>query len=1099
MPTVNEDLLNRIIRHSVYVDRFATHEAFEIAKFLGGKVYPEITAKIQSHLLKGRSVQHLKDLQAAVDKMTKAAAAKVNDMLTADLIDLSAYEAEWMKDAVTKAVPLDIDMTMPSAETMKTIVTQTPMEGHKLSTWLKSYSVASREKMMKAINVGIALGESIPNIGKRIRDTMTLSKKHAQWIARTATNHVVTDTRHRVMKQNPHLIEKYQIVATLDTRTTLQCIALDGQVFPVDDPNAPRPPIHFNCRSTIIPIIKAWSEMGIEPPKPGTRASMNGAVPQQTTYGDWLKKQSEKTQISVLGKKRWEQWKNGKPLSSFVSNQYKPMNLAQVKKVEKVAAIPPKPPVTPPVQKPTPPVPAQAMTMEQKLAKPEVQAKITEYNTVQEKWLGYKKTAKLKQLQEELAQQGIYITNEGGLTTNKALQAVFNPKLQPGVAAPKPSAATLTFEQKLATSDVKKLIEDYNVMQGSPHGLTINGKKTLDQIKLKLEGHGVYISPTGTLTDKYSMKSLGYPKLSGEVLSKAPTPAPPPLKPISTPAPITPPKPTALTLQEQWEQGLNAAQRDAINYYQTDANGVRNVRYWQAGRIDGMEQSLQRKCNVFTDAVNSAPDYKGVVYRSQNVTEQSLKSITPGKDFQFGYSASTTKSKAIVDEFSKQYAVADASQQMVVFKIDAQYGKDISRIVAEEFRDQGNVYFRSRSQFKVMSKRWVSNYDYPQGGYWEVELKEKYASEILKQVSPSYTVDGMAINPITNAEEFGAFAREHRYRPYKNDIDSWSPERKEMFDTVVNKVASGDLNGSTTFYRATLAGGANTEGFMLASSVDRGYDLANVVSAGKKAGQADKMLKAFFSKAIKENRNVFVKYTTATSKYYNHLGFFKLKNQQVMRVTVAKMMKQLNLSTQVLKGEGLSFAEFSEAHEQWLRSLQDTERSSIVSFSGSGYIDIRDAQLKLMLGNMEEVNASLKRKVAAIERAIDRAPSYPGEVWRRMKFYSEQHPGYQAFARDVMTKRDFGFTTMQSFSRKQSVADSFASGGKIHVHMHMKKAPRRSADIKAISQHAGEDEVLVGCDARYKVTSLEEKLIGENRHIYVELEEVMEELKPIKL
>jgi hypothetical protein len=59
------------------------------------------------------------------------------------------------------------------------------------------------------------------------------------------------------------------------------------------------PPQHFNCRSTTVPII----DPDILPPSTvATRASKDGPVPVNTSYGQWLKDQPRSVQEEVLGK-----------------------------------------------------------------------------------------------------------------------------------------------------------------------------------------------------------------------------------------------------------------------------------------------------------------------------------------------------------------------------------------------------------------------------------------------------------------------------------------------------------------------------------------------------------------------------------------------------------------------------------------------------------------------------------------------------------------------------------------------------------------------------------------------------------------------------
>jgi SPP1 gp7 family putative phage head morphogenesis protein len=100
----------------------------------------------------------------------------------------------------------------------------------------------------------------------------------------------------QVYEANQDITKKYRYVATLDSRTSSICAALDGQEFPYG--KGPMPPQHFNCRSTTVPII----DPDILPPSTiAKRASADGPVPINTSYGQWLKDQPLKTQQDVLG------------------------------------------------------------------------------------------------------------------------------------------------------------------------------------------------------------------------------------------------------------------------------------------------------------------------------------------------------------------------------------------------------------------------------------------------------------------------------------------------------------------------------------------------------------------------------------------------------------------------------------------------------------------------------------------------------------------------------------------------------------------------------------------------------------------------------
>jgi hypothetical protein len=77
-----------------------------------------------------------------------------------------------------------------------------------------------------------------------------------------------------------------------------------------------------NCRCVRVPVVKGRDELikqGIIPE--GSRASVDGQVPESLKYEDWLRRQSEERQREVLGAKRLELWKSGTKLDKFVNDE----------------------------------------------------------------------------------------------------------------------------------------------------------------------------------------------------------------------------------------------------------------------------------------------------------------------------------------------------------------------------------------------------------------------------------------------------------------------------------------------------------------------------------------------------------------------------------------------------------------------------------------------------------------------------------------------------------------------------------------------------------------------------------------------------------
>jgi len=120
-------------------------------------------------------------------------------------------------------------------------------------------------------------------------------------LIRTSINQVANAASQKTFEANQDITEKYKYVATLDSRTSAICRALDGTVHTYG--KGPLPPQHFNCRSTTVPVVD-YKRLSIPEPEDDQRASATGLVPENMTYGQWLAGQSEAVKIRTLGASR---------------------------------------------------------------------------------------------------------------------------------------------------------------------------------------------------------------------------------------------------------------------------------------------------------------------------------------------------------------------------------------------------------------------------------------------------------------------------------------------------------------------------------------------------------------------------------------------------------------------------------------------------------------------------------------------------------------------------------------------------------------------------------------------------------------------------
>ena len=144
-------------------------------------------------------------------------------------------------------------------------------------------AVSLKEQLL----VSFMTGSGVTEAAAAIREEFQVSAHAARRLVRTETNFIANQSELDAYKRLG--IEEYRYIATLDTRTSDICQALDNQVFKIDDAKAGvnLPPMHPNCRSTTI------MHDAEEPLKERIAKDENGKsiyVPGNMSYSQWLQK-----------------------------------------------------------------------------------------------------------------------------------------------------------------------------------------------------------------------------------------------------------------------------------------------------------------------------------------------------------------------------------------------------------------------------------------------------------------------------------------------------------------------------------------------------------------------------------------------------------------------------------------------------------------------------------------------------------------------------------------------------------------------------------------------------------------------------------------
>lgn len=304
-------LVDAITRHQVNVQRFADGEARKALPILR-ELAKDLRARIQAGNATAFQAGRMIQLETEIRQIV---GMRVSEMQMAlDLEDFAAREMAFTTRLLGGYVTADLAAGFQS-DMAANIVTQSQMRMLSGSTermvtipqLFDELSEAAGRQSMQLVQAGVIEGRTTDEIARDVyRGITNRARQQVTSVTRTAINHIGSQARQEVYNANSDIMEGERFLATLDARTTITCASFDREVFEIGQ--GPIPPLHFGCRSLRLPVVRQEFRRD----SMGERASMNGPVSNQTTYGGWLKGQSEEFQNDVLGPQRAQLFRSGK-------------------------------------------------------------------------------------------------------------------------------------------------------------------------------------------------------------------------------------------------------------------------------------------------------------------------------------------------------------------------------------------------------------------------------------------------------------------------------------------------------------------------------------------------------------------------------------------------------------------------------------------------------------------------------------------------------------------------------------------------------------------------------------------------------------------
>ena len=337
MKPFNQLIAELEVARSLLHERIKNGLSKKVAKF-----YDDMIADLQAQILKKKNITN--NLAQTISDLKQS--LKTPD-LRKDFLILAQNEQDHLLDYNELAGIVLFSSVLPESS-IERLVDSAQLEGATVKAWNNGLNADQKKRLERELKIGVSLGETTPMLAQRIAQALQKNKRDATAIALTGAGAIVSEIRQAFFEANDDVIKCYKYQATLDTRTSALCRAYDGLMWDKDYKpighnfpfRKPRVNTHFNCRSTIIPVTKSWDELGVEGMDEAsgrTRSSMNGYVPQDMTFNDWLKTQSPETIEKTLGKGRAELFMQGKiTMRDLITQQGRSLDLSDIYKKKRL-------------------------------------------------------------------------------------------------------------------------------------------------------------------------------------------------------------------------------------------------------------------------------------------------------------------------------------------------------------------------------------------------------------------------------------------------------------------------------------------------------------------------------------------------------------------------------------------------------------------------------------------------------------------------------------------------------------------------------------------------------------------------------------------
>lgn len=260
-------------------------------------IYDRILKELEKSSFISTKTEYRKIL-SHIDEMLSEYSGDYRDILSEQIIEISKFESKWVQDFMKE---LGKDFIIPAS--LLTSLKFSPVATSSNYEQLVESSVSRiKTNVDNVLRTAYLTKENLSESTSRLSSKLSKEIKNVNSDVEVFNTTAFSMTDYLMFRTNK---EQVRYSAILDSSTCIACGDMDGKIFEIK--NAPILPIHYNCRCYLQPI--ELDNEGIE------------------NYKDWFEQQDEQTKRDILGKTRYELYKDKNIEISTFSNNGEILNL----------------------------------------------------------------------------------------------------------------------------------------------------------------------------------------------------------------------------------------------------------------------------------------------------------------------------------------------------------------------------------------------------------------------------------------------------------------------------------------------------------------------------------------------------------------------------------------------------------------------------------------------------------------------------------------------------------------------------------------------------------------------------------------------------